>query len=217
MKRIALAWFRFIYLTLLEFPIQLFGLIINAIAIPFRKEFPETTKPFSDPRFAHNQGNWMFVDLPKMVKWFGNPYDGLWGDKRGWWDNNCREKYNKPCDSFVGMYVWSAIRNPANYFNRKVIGCDVSNADIVKLAGNADVVDEKNPGWHTLLATDKTTKKDYIYFGCFLPYFFKKERGLFIRLGWKIKLSHIGTLPDAREQDRFKGNTIRFNIWKEAE
>ena len=35
-----------------------------------------------------------------------------------------------------------------------------------------------------------------------------------LRFGWKIKLSHNGTLPSDRAQDRIKGSVFRVTPWK---
>src|SRR5690554_7576491 len=55
------------------------GLVIVAIAIPFRKEGVS----LSDGR--------KIVNLPKWAWLWGNDFDGLLGDKRGWWEEKDRK------------------------------------------------------------------------------------------------------------------------------
>jgi len=201
---------------LAELPVQAVGLIINAVTIPFRRLDGDMSND-GEPRAYYNfpeHGRWNRWRLPKWALWWDNPYDGLTGDKRGWWANE-RRKHGRTEYDFLSMYIWSAVRNPANYFSRIVTGCDVSDCTVTKLAGNTDVVDDtgrSGSSWHFLVATDTKGRNYHLLFGM-IPY--SASRGLYFRIGWKIKLSHNGTSPDAREQDRFKGNTIRINPFKQ--
>jgi hypothetical protein len=91
-----------------------------------------------------------------------------------------------------------------------VTGVDVSDCVIAKLAGVDEVDDTGLSGksWHFLVATDSKGRNYHLLYGM-IPY--SEKRGMYFRIGWKIKLSHNGTSPDEREQERFKGNTIRVN------
>lgn len=199
-------------LFLLELPVTVLGLLAVAVGIPFRREIPGTAKPFTDPRYAHPDG-WALVRLPRWLLWWDNPYDGLLGDKRGWWDNRCRQ-FGRTCRTPLSMWLWAAVRNPSNHFSRCVVGVDVSRSQIVKLAGH-DVVtgDAGRREWQFLLATDYRGRTFPRFFAC-IAYPFRPDRALMIDLGWKVKLSHNGTAPDAREQDRFKGNVFTISMWK---
>ena len=204
----------FFYLLILEFFVQLSGLVINAIAIPFK--YRDTDLTNSGASIVYTQypehGVWERWRLPKWALWWDNPYDGLTGDKRGWWANECRKSSRSEYD-FISMYVWSALRNPANYFSRKITGVDVSDCKIDKVAGS-DVVDDtgfSGKSWQYLVAKDGKGKEYIRLFGV-IPW--SKTRMIYFNIGWKIKLEHNATSPDGREQDRFKGNTFRFSPFK---
>ena len=186
------------------------GMVTVALALPFRTEH-DGAIPFS--QYPGN-GEWRLVTLPRWAKWWDNIYDGMWGDKRGWWDNNCRETYGKTCKAFKSMYVWAAIRNSANYFKRNVVGVDVSACDIIKLAGQEVVEADKGfPGWQFLLAT-RSDGRLFPRFFLEIPWRFAPSRILLIDLGWKVKLSHNGTAKTAAPQDRFKGFVFTVSLWK---
>jgi len=200
---------------LIEIPLILLGLPLVAIGIPFR-DLPaiDGLRPFTDPRFL-GRGYWARVRLPRWLLWWDNPFDGLWGDKRGWWDNECR-RHGRTCEHPLSMWLWAAIRNPANYFSRCIVGCDVSRCVIRKLAGH-DVVsgDAGKREWQFLVATDDRGRQ---YHRLFISWAwpFKPERSLLIDIGWKVKLSHNGTAPDAMEQDRYKGSVFTVSPWKDV-
>ena len=201
---------------LAELPVQAVGLIINAVTIPFAKQ--DTDESNSGTPVTYSQypehGTWVRLRLPRWALWWDNPYDGLLGDKRGWWANECR-KSGRTEHHFLSKYTWSAIRNPANYFSRLVTGVDVSDCVITKIAGNVDEVDDtgaSGKSWHFLVATDSKGRNYHLLYGM-IPY--SDKRGLYFRIGWKIKLGHNGTLSTEREQDRFKGNTIRVRPFAE--
>lgn len=195
---------RFIAYILASWLVTISGLIVVPVALLFRKPVPGTLQ-----KFTQYVGWWELVRLPKWALWWDNAYDGMLGDKRGWWNwhtGNCR--------SFWSMYKWAAIRNSANYFSRNIIGCDVSDCVIVKAAG-VDVVDE-NPGsrqWQLLRALDS---KGRFYFRFYLvwAYPFRPDKGVMIDMGWKIKLAHNGTAKDAPPQDRYKGIVFTPSFWK---
>ena len=190
--------------------VMILGLPAVALALPFRTE-RDGAVPFS--QYPGN-GEWRLVTLPRWARWWDNIYDGMWGDKRGWWDNYCRENYDKTCKAFKSMYVWAAIRNSANYFKRNVVGVDVSECDIIKLAGQDYVeADEGFPGWQFLVA-DRVDGKLFHRFFLEIPWWFNPQRIFLIDIGWKIKMSHNNTPSDARPQDRFKGSVFTVSPWK---
>lgn len=212
-KHILTWFFKSVFTLLVGLPVTILSPLVTAIALPFRVEYPETDTPFTDPRFA-DQGFHRLVTLPKWAKWWDNIYDGMWGDTRGWWNNYCLENHNKDCRAFLSMWLWNGVRNPANWFGRHVKGIDVSECDIIKLAGQ-DVVeaDKGLPGWQFLVA-DRVDGKLFHRFFLELPWFFKPDRLLLIDIGWKIKLSHNNTPSTARPQDRFKGSVFTVSPWK---
>ena len=112
------------------------------------------------------------------------------------------------------MPYWNGVRNPANWFGRHVKGIDVSECDIIKLAGQ-DVVeaDQGFPGWQFLVA-ERADGKLFHRFFLEAPWFFKPDRLFLIDIGWKIKLSHNNTPSDAEPQDKYKGSVFTISPWK---
>lgn len=210
-------WIRFFFLLLAEIPVQLLGLVINAIAIPFRKEDLSgdndgQPRPYSQYPIY---GGWKRMRLPKWALWWDNPYDGLLGDKRGWWANECRTKGRTEHD-FKSMYIWSAVRNPANYFSRKVTGCDVSDCTIKKIKGNANIIDrdllQDKTIWQLLEAKD-SKGRSYPRLFALVPW--SKKHCLEINIGWKIELYYNNRSKDEIEQKRYIGNTLRLKFFVE--
>lgn len=191
-------------LALLGLPVSILGLAVVWFALPYAK--PEgDDKPFTQyPQW----GRWMLVRLPKWALWWDNAFDGLWGDKRGWWANYCLGQYDQSYASRKCMWYWSALRNPANYFSRNVCGVDVSTLTIQQVGGT--LTGEGSNGYMLLRG-----KGDKIYPRFYCEYRLKGEHGLMIDIGWKIKLSHNGTALDAPEKDRLKGIVFTLSPWKE--
>lgn len=194
---------------LIGLPVTLLGLPLVALGILFRRDYPETLQPFTDPRYV-DHGYWQLTRLPSWLLWWDNPYDGLYGDKRGWWANYCWEHYGTEHDDFWSMWQWAAIRNPANYWSRIVTGCDVHQVEL--LAGQP-VCDEDNPGWHFLRAIDAKGRSFY-YLGFVFPWWFDKTHAVFGRFGWKLKMSHNWLPDNAPEQDRIRASVYRMSPWK---
>lgn len=207
---VAVWYFKATGLFLLGLPVVVLGWPIVALALRFRVEHTETSKPFTE----HPEWNWQLVTLPWLFKLWSNEMDGAWGDKRGWWDNECRTKDGQPCTAFLSMWKWLACRNPANYWSRVITGCDLGPCKITKLAGD-DVVLEL-PGfsqWQFLVAT-KPNGTRYHRFFCSLPWFFNAEHCVMIDIGWKIKLAHNGIGMDAPVADRIRGSVFTPSFWK---
>lgn len=205
--------FRFVGQALLclvvVLPVKLIGIPIVAWGARNPRVYPETAKPFSDPE--QQPGIWMLARLSHdWMLWWDNVYDGLFGDKRGWWNTYCLEHYGKGSTSWYSMLQWAAFRNSANYFERNVIGIDVSQCVISVLAGQG-LADEDNPGWSFLMAKSNDGRTRY-YFSWYKA--LTATHGAYVRVGWKIKLSHNGTNPDADPTDRFKGFVFRASPWK---
>jgi len=196
---------------LLTLPVMLLGLLVVAIALPFRSVHSEK-QPFSDPQYPAYGEQWQLIRLPQWALWWDNAYDGMLGDKRGFWNDYCHQNYGKPCAAFYSMWQWAAIRNKSNYFSRNIIGCDVSRCTITLLAGQAEV-DEDHPGWHFLVA-ERDDGAQFHYLGFVFPWWFDHTKAVYGRFGWKIKMDHNGTSTDAREQDRFKGFVFRVSPYK---
>ena len=191
---------------LIGLPVTLLGVVVVWFALPHYR-IVGGPRPFTQ---YPQHGLWRLVRLPRWALWWDNIYDGMWGDKRGWWANYCWSKYGRLQYDRFCMWQWAAIRNPANYWSRIVTGCDVR---AVSLLAGQPVVDEDHPGWHFLLAIDAKGRSFY-YLGFNFPWWFDKTHAVFGRFGWKLKLAHDGMPPDAPEQDRIRASVYRVSFWK---
>lgn len=190
-KDVLKALFQWVYLLLFRIIGIITGLVVVAFAIPFRKEGVS----LSDGR--------KIVNLPKLAWLWGNDFDGLLGDKRGWWKENT--PFGVDVDSFLAMYWWAAIRNPAN--NMRLL--DMFSVPIVgsKITHHGDyVVEDKKGlgGWQFVKVENNVT-----YYGFYLVKEITKDRAFVIRLGFKVKPSHQG------QDEPRKGLTFKLNPWKQ--
>lgn len=194
-------------LFIVQIPLILIGLIVVAVMIPFRKTDEATRKTFTQ---YPEHGEWVFTNFGG---WWGNPCDGLIGDKRGWFANWCVEHcIDSP--SFLSMWIWAAIRNPINGWSRLVAGVDVSRCLIEKKHGQDVVSDSVGmTGWQYLVAY-RDDGKEFPRLYVVIPWFFDKAHAVMIDIGWKVKLSHNGTPKDAPLNDRMKGNVFTISPWK---
>lgn len=195
-------------LFLVQIPLILIGPLVVACMLPFRKTDESTRKPFTQ---YPELGDYVFTNFSG---WWGNPCDGLLGDKRGWWANYCWEHYHRHHTHPFCMWMWAAFRNPINYFSRCVAGVDVSRCLIEKKWGQ-DVVSDSvgKTGWQYLVAY-RDDGKEFPRLYIVLPWFFKPTHAVMIDIGWKVKLSHNGTPKDARLADRAKGDVFTISPWK---
>lgn|SRR3990167_8955588 len=170
----------------------LLGLIIVAAAIPGRS----LSRSRSDGR--------PIINLPRWAWLWGNDYDGLLGDKRGWWVDNT--PFGWKVNSFAAMWWWAAIRNPVNNL-RLVSGgnCPVSECSI-SYAGDRVVEDKPGMGgWQFVVAERRTSA----WYGFYLVHEWSATRAFVLRIGFKIKPSH------AVSAEPPKGMTFKINPWKE--
>ena len=203
-----LSFFKSFLLAIVGLPVTLIGGPLVVIGLPFRRSYPETMRPFSQ---YPEHGQWMLVDLPPWLKPWSNPFDGALGDKRGWWASERDGKHT----SFWSMWLWMAVRNPANYYSRVMTGVDVSRCKIERVKGNADVIIEE-PGvsnWHVLKAT-RDDGKTFYRFWLVWAYPFRPDKSLNIDIGWKLKLEDSEMSPDAPIKDRIVGSVFTPGIWK---
>lgn len=183
-------------LALTKLPLFLAGLVIVAVMIPFRKTDEATRLP----------NGWVFTNFGT---WWGNPFDGLMGDKRLDY-----AKGFKAFPTFWSMWLWAAVRNPVNYWSRLVAGVDVSRCTIHKVWGDDTVVEAPGVRAAQYIVAKRDDGREFPRLFVVLPWFFKPTHALLIDLGWKVKLSHNGTSPNARLQDRFKGLVFTVSPWK---
>lgn len=182
---------QFLFLFLSNIVLVLLGFVIVAIAIPFRVgDFSE-----SDGR--------RIVNLPKWAWLWGNDYDGLLGDGRGWWAENT--PFGVAVDSYLAMYVWAAFRNPANnkrltsWYQAPIVGSDIT------YKGQYTVEDKPGMGgWQFV----KAVHSGKSYYGFYLVHEWSLTRAFVIRFGYKVKPLHAGSNEPA------KGFTTKVNLFK---
>lgn len=167
------------------------GLVMVPVAIPFRV----AGLSGSDGR--------PIVNLPSWAWLWGNDFDGLTGDKRGWWAANT--PFGWAADSFAAMFWWAAIRNPAN--NMRFL--DAFSAPIagsqIQWRGQYTVEDKPGlDGWQFVWATQGSRR----WFGFYLVHCWNERRAFVVRLGFKIKPEHRG-----KDEPR-KGLTFKVNLYK---
>ena len=191
MRTIAKAICQWVFLLACNIVTSLIGLFVVAIAIPFRVD--DISKSDGRP----------IVNLPRWAWLFGNDYDGLLGDRRGWWAENT--PFGAPADSFLAMYWWAAIRNPANNmrfldaFSAPVIGSKIS------YYGRYTVEDKPGMGGWQFVTAEQGARR---WYGFYLVHEWGKSRAFVVRLGFKIEPSHAGTYEPA------KGLTFKVNPFK---
>ncbi len=169
----------------------LLGLPIVAAAIPFR----HLALSVSDNR--------PILVLPAWAWLWSNDFDGLTGDKRGWWADNTPFGLN--VNDWFSMWVWAAWRNPVNNLRRVPgLSCPVSECSIA-YAGQALVEDRAGQaGWQLVTARRRSSR----WYGFYLVHCWSDTRAFVIRMGYKIKPSHAGS------DEEPKGATFKINPWK---
>jgi hypothetical protein len=172
--------------------LDLMGLVMVAIALPFRVEGISV----SDGR--------KIINLPRWAWLWGNDFDGVTGDKRGWWANNT--PFGWDVNGFAAMYWWTAIRNPANNMRRVPLWSAPIIGSTITYKGNYYVADKLGgDGWQFVKLVDKT---DRSYYGFYFTKQYSKTRMFVVRVGFKISPTHQGT------QEQPKGMTTRINPWR---
>ncbi len=200
-----LGFLRAFLLALIKLPLFIIGLPVVWVALRDPYIHLGTARPFTQ---YPQHGDWMLMTLPKWAKWWDNVYDGMLGDKRGWWANDCKGLHS----TRYHMWRWAALRNPVNYYSRNVAGVDVSGLVIAEVAKSGDPDAAPYRGWYLLKGMAKGGK---CYPRFYLQWAIKGTHGWMIDIGYKVKLSHNGTAPDAPEKDRFKGIVFTVSFWKE--
>lgn len=218
LKRCAL-WCLEIPLALLQWAVLLVvrvalivvGLLVVAVAIPFA--VPGLS--VSDRR--------PIVNLPRWAWLFGNDYDGLDGDKRKWWADNCDayvlfgllpllRRLGVPLDPltkthWLARWWWAAVRNPVNNL-RLVPGfnCPVSEC-VIRFLGSPMVEDKPGySGWQFVAARHAGGRSRW--YGFYLVHQWNTSRAFVLRLGYKIKPEHEGS------DEPGKGMTFKINPFK---
>lgn len=181
---------QFLSLLVANVVLDVIGLVVVAIAPPFRVKDCSG----SDGREISN--------LPKWAWLFGNDYDGVLGDKRGWWAANT--PFGLPVDHFVSMYTWAALRNPVNNMRRTNLFSAPVQGSTITFKGKEHVRDDKDSAGWQFVTTENSGKK---WFGFYLVYLWSYTRAFVICLGFKVEPK------DAGSTER-QGMTTKVNPWK---
>lgn len=209
----SLAFLRAFALALLGLPVTLLGLPIVLIGVQFARTDESTRRPFT----SHPElGTWALTLMPDhwAFKPWQNFFDGLLGDVRGDWAWYCLNHYGRPCTNWLCMWLWAAIRNPANTWSRVTTGVDVSRCVIHHVAGDAQIVEE--PGQSCIQVTCAVRDDGVLFPRFFMSIAHRDDPTLatMIDIGWKVKTSHNGTAPDADPARRLKGSVFTVSSRK---
>jgi hypothetical protein len=181
---------QFLFLFVANVILDILGLVIVAIAIPFRVDGTS----LSDGRKISN--------LPKWAWLFGNDYDGLLGDKRLWWAANT--PFGLPVDHFISMYTWAALRNPVNNMRlTSMFSCPLDGSTVT-YKGHEHVRDHAGEGGWQFVTTENNGKK---WYGFYLVHEWSSTRAFVIRLGFKTEPKDVGSTER-------QGMTTKINPYK---
>lgn len=199
MKLIA-GFFASLLLNIASWILAAMGLPVVWVALYFVKP---SGAPIPFTQFPE-LGFWQMWNLPAWARWWDNVFDGMGGDKRGWWANNCLAEYGIPHTHRFCMWVWAAVRNPANYFNRNICGIDVTKTAIRQVFLSRHV---------SILSATHTN--GLLYPRIVINYEIKNNKGILIEIGWKIKMEHNNVRPDDPASARIKGIQLAISPWRD--
>lgn len=182
---------QFLSLFVANVVLDVIGLVVVAIALPFR------VKGYSgsDGREISN--------LPKWAWLFGNDYDGLQGDKRGWWAENT--PFGWPVDSFMAMWWWAAVRNPVNNMRFVKLWQAPVKGSTITWVGDYTVRDHPGEAGWQFVTTENGGKH---WYGFYLVHQWSDTRAFVIRLGFKVQPDDAGTDGEPL------GMTTKINFYK---
>ena len=189
---LSLALIRWALLIVVRVALIVIGLPVVALAIPFRTECVSA----SDGR--------PIVNLPRWAWLFGNDYDGLLGDKRGWWADNT--PFGWPVDSFAAMWWWAAFRNPVNNMRFVKLWQAPVKGSTITYVGDYTVRDHPGEAGWQFVTTENGGKH---WYGFYLVHQWSETRAFVIRLGFKVQPDDAGTDGEPL------GMTTKINFYKE--
>lgn len=192
--------FQILWMLILFMLVRVAGLVVCIFSV---RDIKQGTSKDGETVVTHRQkyidqgssGEWRFMNPTNKLFWFwGNDEDGYWGEPTGKWSASVKGKES----SLWNMYIWAAIRNPANNFSRfwGPFSCPASECSFT-YKGDYDLNDNApiSEGWNQVTAIHKKTGKKYHAFRLV-----KKWPGinkcLHIRLGFKLRPSYITNTPD---------------------
>lgn len=164
------------------------------------------------------------VNLRRWAWLWGNDFDGLDGDKRNWWADNCDALVlfglfpvlrrlglsgpSVPVTGWLARWWWAAVRNPANNMRLlSMFSCPVSECSIAYL-GQPVVEDSPGLGGWQFVSARRPGGLNRWY-GFYLVKQLTATRAFVVRLGFKIKPEHAGATGEPA-----KGLTFKLNPWK---
>ncbi len=170
-------------MLLITLPLELLGMVVLAVVLPFIK------------REA--------VQLPKFVRWFDNyesyylahnasDLDGLIGPDYYLADNKIDT--STAFKLFKARYNWLAIRNPLNYFQYMYLGAEVDEKPLLLTVAPPLMLDIDAEGGSEYAQTIDGKYYEYYYI---IPY--KRFPGKALRLRWGHKITSRRKLS-GREQ-----------------
>lgn len=187
--RIAIEWLWLICVTIVT---TLAGLLVVAVGVFF-----------PTPDYSKSDGR-PIVNLPRWLWLWGNDFDGLDGDKRGWWAENT--PFGWPVHGKLARWWWAAVRNPVNNLRLlKAFSCPVADCAISS-KGNPVVEDKPGLGGWQFVTASVGKKK---WHGFYFVHELTPSRAFVVRAGFKIKPEHQGS------DEPPKGYTFKVNPWKE--
>jgi len=169
---------------------------------------PETAK-----QFTKSPGTWTLRRLKKPFLLWDNMFDGVLGDSTGDWNRIVLARYGLPATSFLAMWEWLAVRNPANYFGRIILGIDAKDY-IYELLGGIQEVSETKHGWQFILATHKITGKRRYCLRFSYAWWFNPKRVFYGVYGHKLQMAHANLTAESNIRDRSVGIVSRLNPYK---
>lgn len=195
---------------------RLASIVLGLPVVALAALFPVPGTSASDGREIVNLRRWAWL--------WGNDFDGLDGDKRDWWADNCDALVLfgllpllrrigvpvpvVPVTSWLARFWWAAVRNPANNMRLLALfSCPVSECEIGCL-GQPLVEDKPGKGgWQFVVA--KRPGGLNLWCGFYLVRELTAKRAFVVRLGFKIRPDHEGSDEPA------KGLTFKLNPWKQ--
>jgi len=227
--------FQAVLIWTLQAILTILGVLIGLIIVPIALLFPDDS--LEDETYILNSDGeeYWLRQLPKWAKWYDNSVDGTLGDDNFRWASR-DIPFGLKNTSFLGQFWWMVIRNPFNYFKRFILGCDVRNDIVEKVAGQDYVRDDlRSTGWQFLKCG-----KYYTFYGVWLYpehkvytlgfekvdswYKYKLKvntylnvsKSLVIQLGNKFDLQdNFKAYPSEQEYKYFKGFTFEINPYKD--
>ena len=233
---------RAILIWSIQLPVQLFFILTGVIVVPFAMPWKRLRLIEGSSKvvnFKSKKRYWSLYRLPKWALFWDNPEDGVLGDDSlRWWLRDCP---TGDARDWKCRYIWIAIRNPANYTKRILLGCDIRKYSYFGYGGlrrdrmdvlNCLTINKKDleikSGFHvehiggvsSFDVKDKIGLTGWQFLKCG-PYYHiyivkrygNSNRGFVLEFGNKFRLSHITAEYD-KEIDYYKGFTFEINPFK---